>query len=324
MRLKPVDDGVHPPGDDPDWSESRYLDVFDPVSGAGLWVRLARRPHQGRAEVSVCVYLPDGRVAVSFARPDAGADDLAAGGLRWAIEDPFVRTGVRFDGELTVLPDGWALADPGPALRSVRRVPSRIDITSTGHGLAAVMGHDQAQIDRIFVPGQADHHFQYLARTTGSVDVGDEHWPIDGYGGKDQSWGPRNWHAKQLFRWLIAAADDDFGFMLTRAVGPTKATNGGFVWDEGRFHLVDQFQAIDTFGNRPGQLLETRVTARCGTRTWSARGRARSWIPLCHRHAMSSGEPQTLRIVKSPMTWTFEDGRAGVGMAEYHDLLGHP
>ena len=65
---------------------------------------------------------------------------------------------------------------------------------------------------------------------------GGREWAVDGRGGKDHSWGPRNWHAKIYLRWLIASFDDHHGFMLVRAVGPTKKTRSGFVWDAGRFH----------------------------------------------------------------------------------------
>jgi hypothetical protein len=37
---------------------------------AGGWFRIGNRPNENYAEVSVCVYLPDGRVGFTFARAD--------------------------------------------------------------------------------------------------------------------------------------------------------------------------------------------------------------------------------------------------------------
>ena len=74
--------------------------------------------------------------------------------------------------------------------------------------------------------------------------MGAERWDIDGRGGRDQSWGPRDWHAKRIFRWLTGAGDDGSGFMVTRGVAPTAQRRGGFVWDDGHFHLVDDFNRV--------------------------------------------------------------------------------
>jgi len=35
----------------------------------GGWVRMGNRPNEGYAEVTVCLYLPDGRVAFNYKRP---------------------------------------------------------------------------------------------------------------------------------------------------------------------------------------------------------------------------------------------------------------
>jgi len=76
------------------------------------------------------------------------------------------------------------------------------------YGLDAVMGSDQAHIHRIFLPGQADWHYQHLCRVRGTVRIGDQAFEVDGRGGKDHSRGPRNWLAKIYLRWLIAFSDD--------------------------------------------------------------------------------------------------------------------
>src|SRR5262245_4423879 len=176
------------------------------------------------------------------------------------------------------------------------------------------MGSDQDHIDLIFLPGQADFHYQHLVHTTGTVQVGDQVWDIDGLGGKDHSWGPRNWHAKIYLRWIIASADDDHGFMLVRAVGPTKKTRSGFYWDEGRFHVIDDFDMVNTYAGAPNyELRRVELAMRSGERSWSAVGVPQGWVPLRHRQP-ADGRVALLRIVKSPAEWTFGDGRRGAGM----------
>ena len=46
-----------------------YFNAFDSERGIGLWVRIGNRPNEGHAEMSCCVYLPDGRVGFMFGRP---------------------------------------------------------------------------------------------------------------------------------------------------------------------------------------------------------------------------------------------------------------
>ena len=68
-RLSEADDYVHPVGTEGTWNESRYIDFYDPRSGAGGWFRIGMRPNEGHAEMSVCVNLPDGRTGFYFTRP---------------------------------------------------------------------------------------------------------------------------------------------------------------------------------------------------------------------------------------------------------------
>lgn len=184
------------------------------------------------------------------------------------------------------------------------------------------MGKDQDHVDLIFVPGMADFHYNHVIHTTGTVRVGGDEWTVDGRGGKDHSWGPRNWHAKLHYRWLIAGFGDDFGFILSRAVSPTKRTRSGFVWEDGEFHLVDDFEMENTYSDPPRyKLLGTKVRIVSGGRIWTATGTPQDWLPLRHRHANERGEMATNRIVKSPTDWLDGAGRTGEGMLEYHDMM---
>ena len=129
---------------------------------------------------------------------------------------------------MDLLDDPWALPDPKRAFAdsAAGRGRDLADCPSTGLERSSARSSDQIHL--IFLPGQADHHYQHLAARQGPSASATAPGG-DGRGGKDHSWGPRNWHAKIYLRWLIASIDDDNGFMLSRAVGPTKQTQSGFV-----------------------------------------------------------------------------------------------
>jgi hypothetical protein len=225
---------------------------------------------------------------------------------------------------MLLLDDPWVLTEPKKAFTTAPQVMAAIDLRVTTMGLAAVMGADQEHIDKIFLPGQADWHYQHLCWASGTMRVGDQEFGVSGRGGKDHSWGPRNWLAKIYLRWLIAVSDDDeIGFMLVRAAGPTKQTRSGHVWEKGRFYLVDDFAMSNTYAAQPPyQLLRTEVTIRAGEREWTATGKPEAWLPVRHFSADENGQPALLRIVKSPTRWIFGDGRQGAGMSEIHDRIG--
>ncbi len=321
-KLKDADEGVHPIGSQSNWNESRYIDLWDSRQRIGGWFRIGNRPNEGRAEMSACINLPDGRTAFMFNRPSISANTLASGDQSWEVIAPWRETRTRYRGEMMLLGDAWGLTDPKAAYTSAPRAAADIALTSFAQGLGSILGFDQDHIDKIFLPGQADFHYQHLVRTTGTVRVGDQTWTVDGRGGKDHSWGPRNWHAKIYLRWNIASFGDDFGFMLTRAVGPTKKTRSGFVWEAGAFHLVDDYEMKNAYAGAPNyELKAVDLRIQSGARTWTASGRPQAWLPLRHRQKNEKGEPALLRIVKSPTDWISGDGRRGEGMCEYHDLM---
>jgi len=69
VRRLPQDDYMHEPESASNFNESRYYNWFDHEAGMGGWVRMGNRVNEGYAELSVCLYLPDGRVGFMFKRP---------------------------------------------------------------------------------------------------------------------------------------------------------------------------------------------------------------------------------------------------------------
>ena len=92
MRLEPQDDYLHAVEAASNFNESRYYNFFDPGVGMGGWVRMGNRPNEGYAEMTVCLYLPDGRVAFNYKRPQIdGHEAHDAGGLRFEVIAPYER-----------------------------------------------------------------------------------------------------------------------------------------------------------------------------------------------------------------------------------------
>ena len=61
-NVKPEDEYTHPLGSETNFNESMYFNFFDQKEAIGGFIRLGNRANEGRAEMTVTLYLPDGRV----------------------------------------------------------------------------------------------------------------------------------------------------------------------------------------------------------------------------------------------------------------------
>ena len=106
LRLDPTDEYTHELGPEPNFNESMYINLFDPEQQVGGFFRLGNRANEGYAEMTVCLYLPDGRVGFMFSRPLITSNDaLDAGGLTWTMVTPFEELRVSYRGKVVLLDD---------------------------------------------------------------------------------------------------------------------------------------------------------------------------------------------------------------------------
>ena len=116
LRLEPVDEYLHELGPETTFNESMYFNVYDPVEHVGGFVRLGNRANEGYAEMTTCLYLPDGRVGFMYHRPEISDNDaFAAGGMSFEVVQPFEELRVGYEGKVVMLEDPLEMADPRKA-----------------------------------------------------------------------------------------------------------------------------------------------------------------------------------------------------------------
>src|SRR5205085_8011617 len=116
LRLEPRDEYMHPLERASNFNESMYFNAYDPATRVGCFVRLGNRANEGYAESTTCVYLPDGRVAFMFNRPEiANNDAFDAGGTRFDVVTPFEELRTRYDGKVALLDEPLQMANPRKA-----------------------------------------------------------------------------------------------------------------------------------------------------------------------------------------------------------------
>ena len=203
---------MHELGPEPNFNESMYFNIFDPTERVGGFFRLGNRANEGYAEMTTCIYLPDGRVAFMYKRPEISHNDaFDAGGMRFDVVTPFERLDVSYRGKVVLLDEPLQMADPKDAFTN--NPYAECEVTINYSGVSSMFGGEpDTPHER---PGEefAKGHYEQLIAGTGTIRVGDDEWAIDGYGLRDHSWGPRYWQAPWYYRWLTCNVGDDFGFM---------------------------------------------------------------------------------------------------------------
>ena len=314
LRLEPVDEYMHDLGPEPNFNESMYFNTFDDERGLGGFVRLGNRANEGNAEMTVCLYLPDGRVAFMFNRPRIEDNDsFAAGGLSFEVKEPFETLVARYDGTAVILDHPLEMADPKRAFTENPHAACTIDLTFGG-AADPVGGEPEDAQER---PGEefARGHYEQLIAGAGTITVGEEAWTVEGYGLRDHSWGPRYWQAPWYYRWINACFGPDLGFMGSRiARREGEGMRGGFVWDGEGIHPATDFRISTEWDDddNPRRVSATLTTA---DRTWAIEGEVVNLIPLRNRR-----EGLITRIAEGMTEWTVDD-RTTLGIAEYLDQV---
>ena len=113
---EPQDEYMHELGPEPNFNETMYFNVYDPTSKVGGFFRLGNRANEGYAEMTVCLYLPDGRVGFMFKRPEVHDNDaFDAAGMKFDVVTPFEELTVQYSGKVVILDDPLQMADPREA-----------------------------------------------------------------------------------------------------------------------------------------------------------------------------------------------------------------
>ena len=141
VRLEPADEYTHELGPEPNFNESMYINLFDPAQRLGGFFRLGNRANEGYAEMTVCLYLPDGRVGFMYKRPTITDNDaLDAGGLTWEVVTPFEELTVRYEGKVVMLDDPTEMADPKAAFTDNPYDECEVELTFLGQGRPSMFG----------------------------------------------------------------------------------------------------------------------------------------------------------------------------------------
>ncbi|WP_334144734.1 DUF7064 domain-containing protein [Rhabdothermincola sp.] len=321
VRLEPQDEYLHELGPEPTFNESMYFNVYDPAARLGGFFRLGNRANEGRGEMTVCLYLPDGRVAFMFQRPEVHTNDaFDAAGMRFEVVEPFEQLTVSYAGRVVLLEDPLAMADPRRAF--TENPHADCEVALVYRRVSDMFGGEPEETHER--PGEefARGHYEQLVSAAGTCRVGEQEWQLAGFGLRDHSWGPRTWQAPWYYRWLTANFGPEFGFMGSRiARRDGEGTRGGFVWDGERMIPVNDFRISTGWEGEERYHRSIEAVLRAAGSggeplEWTVTGRVLNLIPLRNRR-----DGLVTRISEGLTEWTLGDGRVGYGWSEYLDQI---
>lgn len=317
FRLDPHDEAPHAaPAHEATFNESVYTNGFDHAAAVGGWMRLGNRVNEGHAELSVCLYLPDGRVACQFGRPPIGANDrFEGGGLRYEVIDPLTRVEMSYEGELMVLDDPGLLREPRRLADGARRVPGSVRFVH--EGLTAPHGGEPTSADVPTMYGRdfSLGHFNQHTRVTGHLDVGGERYELDGHGWRDHSWGPRTWQAIHWYRLFLVTFPDGRGLMalkITDEAGVTRRV--GVLLVDGRYEDIVDLDVLTDWDDDHDPAA-VHVGVRTAERSVVIHGDVLTVAPLRNRRVV--GERMLFSRIAEGFTRYRWDDTVGYGMSEY-------
>jgi len=313
-NLVPEDDYTHPLGEEPNFNESMYFNFFDPEQSIGGFVRLGNRANEGRAEMTVCIYLADGRVLFNFKRaPIDHNDAFDAGGMKFEVIDPTECLRTTYTGRVSDLVDARAMSDPTTAFKESPRRELVLDLEHRACGPMYGGSKNKTETDLEAENQFAKAHYEQHMKVTGTLEIDGEPLSIEGYGLRDHSWGPRHWQAIESYEWLTMNFGPDFGAMVSIVRRDAdNESRGGVLVRNGEISFVKQAE-IEAVYEENG-LYHTGVDVKLETHKGESleiHGEVKGFIPLRNRR-----EGMVTHIGEGMTEWRCGD-QVGYGLSEF-------
>ncbi len=307
-NVEPRDDYTHPLGPEKNFNESVYFNFFDRQLGRGGFLRIGNRANEGYAEVTVVVYEPGGAALFDFGRPKIAHNDAwNAGGLAVEVLVPGEKLRTTFDGQVLLLADPRAMADPGRAFKESPKRRLTLDLIHEGVGPIYGWVGTATSTDQF-----TRSHYEQHMRVSGTLSLdGGPALAIAGHGLRDHSWGPRYWQSTPSYRWITGNFGDDLGMLLS-VIGGRKG--GVLQRGDELIPVVDVDLETDYEpGTKFHRSLRARVKLANGEEHQVV-GTVKGFIPLRNRRSGMS-----THIGEGMTEYVLDGDRVGYGLSEYLD-----
>lgn len=211
---------LHEKGEDIDWSESFYFNLYDKKNDICGFMRVGFKPNRNQKNMFCFFMLPDG--SYIGMKGDSGYEncEISAKGLSFKSITPEKRWNMSFDETL-------------------------FDVSSKD-GVKVKFDFEFESLNEIFdykrcVSGfkekisqsVASGHLEQFGRVTGKLSVGRKKYDILGLGERDHSWGVRDWNAPKMWIWLTCQFSEKLALNVTKLRVSEGEVDAGFIHIDG-------------------------------------------------------------------------------------------
>ncbi len=275
----------------------------------------------GMGDQMLCLYLPDGRLAIvrDTAPISGNPSDVAVGPLKYECLKPMSEWRLTYRGPLHVIDDPELLREPITLpLRPFDQVKASLDITFKNinppvdyHNNAMKRAAARSLLDPVrrlrgkslavetvkLFPRLASlprmgraNHYEQTGRYEGEIVLGRKKYAFGGTGQRDRSWGVRDWRLPANWVWLTGQFGEGGGeltFNVCQVELLLFRAFGGFVYEDGVNHLVDDFDIETDFASDGVTQKALRLVVRYGGgRTIEIDGRVKKVAPIAMAHGL--------------------------------------
>jgi hypothetical protein len=315
----PDDEYMHEATHHPQFNESAYYHFFNATEDTYLLVRIGNRVNSGHAEVTLLIFLPDGKAAFRFARvPIDNNDAFNADGLRFDVIEPLKRTRVRYSGPIHILDSSLDLEKPMKEFTKgeVRQLDFDLSYTALTDAYSGVNTEPGSEDLAALSSSMAVGHYRVPNKATGVFGFNGESRQVNGHGFRDHSWGPRVWNNNDYWRWISGIADDDNWFeALIMKIEGRRLPTFGAVSLGGKVEFVNDFELASRYGPAPHYPEQFTLVFHHPDRDLSISANRVRVAPLRHRRGDELGRIAQV-IFKGEL-----DGAVTYGFSEYQDRI---
>ena len=253
-QLQHQDDFLHPSAGAANWRESFYFGFYDEAGRAGV-TYISISPYQRTISHVVILLLPEEGQNLVFMQqePFSHLENglLEGGALRFHCLEPLQHWQLQAEVACLSAPRSQEVSSVLAAARTgsapVELVPAAFDLHFEGRMPAYL--YPSGGLDFL---GQGQQHFDQMGRVAGHLRIGGEETAFDGLGGRDHSWGVRDWLRHEWYNWINLNFEGDLFVGATLSMVEEQEAGTGFVCQDGQFQSVS---AVDVEASRdPGDL----------------------------------------------------------------------
>lgn len=248
QEVTPEDEYWHSPDpDDARWRESYYFDFYDPGSDFGWFGTIGRRPHKEYVGSAFgVIWEGDAYFKLDYGYTNTD-EAVRVGGLEFTPAVPHARWHIRQMTELHQFEPGDEAMHQDPDDFPLADTPLYgLDVDVTFDAI-----HDP---EYFFTDGETNvfspiytGHAEQAGRVTGEVRLGGKTITVDGFGGRDHSWGPRDWFSPDAWRWLSGSYDDATAIHIYRLRNDLGEATKGYLLLNDETHPLTEVSLDTTF-----------------------------------------------------------------------------